>query len=454
MTYTARTFWNAFARTTLVPEGKASVRQGAAGRKALRRSGAQPMVLEQRFMFDGAGAAEIVQALPMDLPDAAEDRGASSDPVLASLGYLAAEGGAVPGEGLAQNLVAVANDAFSAQAQQTLNAALGGVNRVLADLPRRDDFNRILSDAFGNTASDSAAFQSRLDALAAPLLEGGLGIEVELRSGSELRGMAGAYAAAGHDGAERIYVNADWIENGASAEQVARVLVEEFGHALDQRLNAALDTAGDEGKVFRALVTEGRVSDADRSRFAQFDDSATLSIEGSSVLVENSVTTNGDIPSIAVDQDSRNTTATSLGLEGLNYSYPEDLYATITEIPSHITLWKQDGVTQVSASDTLTIAELQGLTYKTVADVSGSGWLAWTITEQSGDDAPLVQKQSITVRDIGEGEYHEHDEAEYAAPGLAIDNVEYNEGAGTVTFTVTVCTAVLPAASLARTLTV
>jgi hypothetical protein len=84
------------------------------------------------------------------------------------------------------------------------------------------------------------------------------------------------------------------------------------------------------------------------------------------------VRTAGSPAAITVDEDSANTTAVSLGLSGLTYGpgggadeSAQTLSYEVTAIPTFITVWKADGTTQVTAGTTVTLAELQGLKYKT-----------------------------------------------------------------------------------------
>ncbi|MFM8633402.1 MAG: hypothetical protein ACKOEX_01090, partial [Planctomycetia bacterium] len=122
----------------------------------------------------------------------------------------------------------------------------------LAALPDRSDYPLIINEVFGRAGTDVDQVVGRREALATQL-RSGLGISVELRSGTELQGSRGAYAAAGPNGSERIYINADWAAE-ASADDVAAVLLEEIGHAIDQRLNPGLDSTGDEGELFSDVV--------------------------------------------------------------------------------------------------------------------------------------------------------------------------------------------------------
>ena len=117
----------------------------------------------------------------------------------------------------------------------------------------------------------------------------------------------------------------------------------------------------------------------------------------------------GTAPSaISVMEDSHNSTAATLGLSGLNYA-PVPATATdesgqtltykITAIPSFINVFKADGSTSVATNDTLTLTELQGLTYKTVANANGTGNLTWTVTDSGDGTAPNVNtlNQSLSI---------------------------------------------------------
>ena len=97
------------------------------------------------------------------------------------------------------------------------------------------------------------------------------------------------------------------------------------------------------------------------------------------------VRTAGSPTAINVNEDSNDTTAVTLGLSGLAYGpgggsdeSTQTLTYRASSIPSCITLWKADGTTQVTTSTTLSLADLQGLKYKTVTDANGSGNLLWT----------------------------------------------------------------------------
>jgi len=174
-------------------------------------------------------------------------------------------------------------------AQQTWQEALARANQTLTSFANQANFSEILQEAFGTAGTDTTLFDQRLAALQLQLAGDGMGLTVELRSNGELNGAAGAYAAVGHTGTERIYLNADWITNGASAFLIRQVLLEEAGHAIDKRLNGTLDSEGDEGELFAKRLTGEELTTDERAATQAEDDSAALSIDGVQVLVEKAI---------------------------------------------------------------------------------------------------------------------------------------------------------------------
>ena len=107
------------------------------------------------------------------------------------------------------------------------------------------------------------------------------GITIEILAGQTMAGLYGAYAPVGAGGEERIYLNGDWLTR-ASSESIQAVLLEELGHAIDQRLNSDKDTTGDEGAIFSALVRGVEPTVIETTQ----DDQHTLIINGQSIAVE------------------------------------------------------------------------------------------------------------------------------------------------------------------------
>ncbi len=174
----------------------------------------------------------------------------------------------------------------SAELQAAWNTALAQVNGLLAQLPNRENFTQLLADCFGAAGTDAAVFAQRVETLADALRTEGLHLQIELRTGAEMQGAYAAYAAHSPDGTERIYINSDWLARGASQDAIASALLEEAGHAIDQRLNAGVDTPGDEGQHFSALARGETVNAYRSAAFLADADQSTLMIDGSHVAVE------------------------------------------------------------------------------------------------------------------------------------------------------------------------
>ena len=123
------------------------------------------------------------------------------------------------------------------------------------------------------------------------------------------------------------------------------------------------------------------------------------------------VRTAGREITLNIDEDSAST-ATSLGLGVYTYSAgggadeeAQTLSYKFTNIPSSITLWKDDGTTQVTTDTTgLTLSDLQGLTYKTVANANNSTAqnLTWTVTDDGTGTISITETISVKVNAVND----------------------------------------------------
>ena len=107
---------------------------------------------------------------------------------------------------------------------------------------------------------------------------------VELLDGRIMGGLRGAYTHSDPKGNEKIYLNLDWIEV-ADNDQIDAVLLEEIGHALDFKINGIIDTAGDEGAIFSALIRNEILA----SNQSTQSDHHTISIDGINTAIEASL---------------------------------------------------------------------------------------------------------------------------------------------------------------------
>ena len=127
------------------------------------------------------------------------------------------------------------------------------------------------------------------------------------------------------------------------------------------------------------------------------------------------VRSTGTLPTINVNEDSANTTAIPLGLAGVTYipgpanateETAQTLTYKVTAIPTFLKLFKANGTTAVAINGTVTATELQGLTYKTLANLFGTGELRFTVTDNGSSTAPnlntLTQTINVTVNSIND----------------------------------------------------
>ncbi|MCP9779012.1 type VI secretion system tube protein Hcp, partial [Cyanobium sp. Tous-M-B4] len=165
--------------------------------------------------------------------------------------------------------LSASTSSYLEQALQLLEA------RLAAWVSNTNSYNALLLQVFGAQSSETTADLQTL------LSGTGLTINLEILPATSLNGSYAAYTSSDPTGAERIYLNATWLES-ATAEQIEAVLLEELGHAIDIRLNGSADTAGDEGAIFSALLRDVTPAPAAYSE----NDQSVISIAGNSVPVE------------------------------------------------------------------------------------------------------------------------------------------------------------------------
>ena len=161
------------------------------------------------------------------------------------------------------------------------------VTSLLEHWVTSDNFLTAATVAFGS-ASDSDSWANTLLDLKQSILNGDFSIRLELRSNVELQSALGAYSAIGTTAEPTIYLNADWFAT-ASAEAVQAVLLEELGHAFDDYLHAGVDSQGDEGAIFSALVRGVELSTQELAQLRTEDDTNTIVLDGQSVAVEQAI---------------------------------------------------------------------------------------------------------------------------------------------------------------------
>jgi Ca2+-binding RTX toxin-like protein len=116
---------------------------------------------------------------------------------------------------------------------------------------------------------------------------------IEIRTVDELGGANGVYDNTN----DRILVSSEFLaESIDRPNAIVNLLLEEIGHKFDRLLNGQVDSAGDEGAIFAAIV-QGQILSADTlAQLRSEDDHRILTIDGQQVSVEMEtwVGTSGD----------------------------------------------------------------------------------------------------------------------------------------------------------------
>lgn len=237
----------------------------------------QQMALEQRFVFDGAGAADVADTLAA--PVVVEPTPAAvPKPVAVEVAHAPAP---ERQPGTAEH--ADAPDLFKANAEhQTLNEATQKASEQIRDFLAQASDAQLFELFHGEQTSPGEQWTAELARLRASITDGTLEIGVSLLDNTQIKGALAAYAPQGPEGAPVIFVNRDWL-SVMDAQQVSRLLVEEYGHHIDHLLNQGVDTAGDEGQRFAAQI---KGADTSTLGFAADDDHASLQLDGESLDVE------------------------------------------------------------------------------------------------------------------------------------------------------------------------
>ncbi|MGE5522627.1 MAG: VCBS domain-containing protein, partial [Rhodospirillaceae bacterium] len=182
------------------------------------------------------------------------------------------------------NVSIISTDLLDAETRENLRQSIDIVEQSLQKFAESAEFKTVMTEIFGGTRS-SADFDAAVEQLRAQIENGTLEVRVEVVSSQVLGVHGGAYAAVGAEGKEAIYLNADMLKT-ATAKEVAGVVLEELGHALDQRINLGVDTIGDEGQLFADRIV-GQALTADQAQdIVSEDDHGTLRFADRLVGVE------------------------------------------------------------------------------------------------------------------------------------------------------------------------
>ncbi|MGI0481985.1 beta strand repeat-containing protein [Geminocystis sp. CENA526] len=107
--------------------------------------------------------------------------------------------------------------------------------------------------------------------------------KIEVISSDILGNALGGYASSNNT----IYLSKSFISNATQA-QINAVLLEEIGHFIDAQVNL-IDTVGDEGELFSAIVRGVTLSEQELSRIRNENDHKTITINGQDINIEMAV---------------------------------------------------------------------------------------------------------------------------------------------------------------------
>jgi Ca2+-binding RTX toxin-like protein len=178
-----------------------------------------------------------------------------------------------------------------------LEVAQVSVKRLLQDFAQSPEFATQMKLAFGQEVNVSELQESWTagDFSALP--------QIEVRSRWDINGANGAYAAA----IDRIFISEEFLrQNAGNLDAIARLVLEEVGHAVDTRLNES-DSLGDEGAIFSAVVRGETLSSQELASLRAENDTAVVTIDGQTLQLEqdNIVGTDGnDVLNGTADNDT------------------------------------------------------------------------------------------------------------------------------------------------------
>lgn len=145
-----------------------------------------------------------------------------------------------------------------------------------AKAANKQDFDAFMQQVYGDKYDKNMAEQFRQQALAGDF---SFLPEVRFVDAATLHGTNGAYNAA--DGV--VYINKDMAASDPA--KAAQTFVEEAGHHLDAKLNT-VDAQGDEGEMFRRVLSGENLSVQQIADIRADDDHGTITVDGKQVQVE------------------------------------------------------------------------------------------------------------------------------------------------------------------------
>jgi Calx-beta domain/FG-GAP-like repeat len=147
----------------------------------------------------------------------------------------------------------------------------------LSNFSRADNFWSLFETAFGTEYNREAAASLRSQWQVGDF---SLVPDIEVISNSILGDAKGAYASS----TNKIYLS-DIFVGTATIQSLVSTLLEEYGHFVDAHINL-VDSAGDEGAIFAALVDGQNLDAVTLQQLKAEDDHATILLNGAAIGVE------------------------------------------------------------------------------------------------------------------------------------------------------------------------
>ena len=155
--------------------------------------------------------------------------------------------------------------------------SVSSVYAQLTSFAKLENFWSLFDTAFGSSYdfATAASFRSQWQSGDFSLFP-----QIEVISSDVLGSANGAYAIS----TNRIYLSDQFVST-ASQQSLEAVILEEFGHFVDAQINA-VDTAGDEGELFSAVVLGQDLSPSQLALLKAEDDRGIISLNGQNIQIE------------------------------------------------------------------------------------------------------------------------------------------------------------------------
>lgn len=160
-----------------------------------------------------------------------------------------------------------------------LRHALKDVQHLLLEFSQGEDFLDKMRMAFG-TEFDLAQAETLIDQITA----GELPWTLSLVPGSAINHARGAFAAE----TNTIYLSHELVTEEANSTLITDVVLEEMGHFFDANVNT-VDSPGDEGAIFSALVQNNDLDDSALQALYVEDDRVVIELDGQTIELEQAV---------------------------------------------------------------------------------------------------------------------------------------------------------------------